>query len=137
MTAAPRISRRDLESKLEELCSAERRHFVFALHGTGDAGRVHLDQADVDVEIVPVRSELELRRKLLELDGERPTAYLVPWNGTVPMDLGGRFAKFGRVFRVGPETERGSASCSSRLRRSEGRRRRWRAKRRDTWRSGR
>jgi hypothetical protein len=103
-SAVPDLSPADIRTKLEELLGAERRHFLFALHGTGDEDRVRRDGAQSDVAVIPVRSELELRRRLLELDDHACAAFLVPWEGTLPMDLQGRFANSGHVHRVGRET---------------------------------
>ncbi|MCE9575759.1 MAG: BREX-2 system phosphatase PglZ [Deltaproteobacteria bacterium] len=100
----PALTRVDIRSKLDELLTAGRRHYLFALHGTGEEDVVHRDGSPADVAVIPVRSELELRRRLLEIDDDACAAFLVPWEGTLPMDLQGRFANEGRVFRVGRET---------------------------------
>lgn len=105
MTAnAPQLTRADIQSKLEQLLGVARGHFLFALHGTGDPDLLRLDGAPAEMPVIPVRSELELRRRLVEL-GDAPCAtFLVPWEGSLPMDLRGRFAKDGYVFPIGRET---------------------------------
>ena len=100
---APRLSSRDLASKLDELCNAERRRFLFAVYGTGDEDRLRLKEVQRDLQIIPVRSELDLRRRLLELGDDDAAAFLLPWPGSLPLDLAGRFAKSGRIFRIGRE----------------------------------
>ncbi len=104
ISTVPDLSRADIRSKLDELLAVTRRHYLFALHGTGDEDRMHRDGTPAEVAIIPVRSELELRRRLLELDDSACAAFLVPWEGLLPMDLQGRFASGGHVFRVGRET---------------------------------
>lgn len=103
-SSVPDLSRTDIRTKLEELLGANREHFLFALHGTGDEDRVQREGSPAEVAIIPVRSELELRRRLLQLGEVVCAAFLVPWEGTLPMDLQGRFAGSGHVYRVGRET---------------------------------
>jgi hypothetical protein len=98
---APRLHRRDLETDLARIYGVARDHLLVAFHGSGDADVLEVHGAKV--AIVPVRGELELRRRLLDVhDGER-VAFLVPWTVAMPLDLQGRFAKSGRVFRIGRE----------------------------------
>lgn len=101
---APQLTRADIRGKLEELLGVKREHYLFALHGIGDADSLRIDGAPAEMRVIPVRSELELRRKLVEI-GDAPCAtFLVPWEGSLPMDLQGRFANRGGVYRVGRET---------------------------------
>lgn len=104
MVTAPQLSRADIRGKLEELLRAERRHYLFALHGTGDPDVLRIDGAPAEMPVIPVRSELDLRRRLVELGEVKCATFLVPWDGSLPMDLQGRFARDGYVFRVGRET---------------------------------
>lgn len=94
----PRLSRRDLVADLESVYGATRDHYLVAFHGTGDEDLVTVRGALV--RVVPVRGELDLRRRLLGVDDGDRVAFLVPWTVTMPLDLQGRFAKNGRVFRV-------------------------------------
>jgi hypothetical protein len=71
-----------------------------AIYGDGEAGTVQLEGKGT-VKVVPVRSELELREKLPPL-GEHPyRAYLVPFHGNLPDDIGGRFIGNGKIERIG------------------------------------
>lgn len=99
----PVLVPRDLEGRLVELYRRGRKHHLFAFHGTGERGRVELPEHGT-VVVVPVRSELELRAELPELDDhEQRVAFLVPWTHDIPVDIGGRFAQGGRVERIGKE----------------------------------
>jgi hypothetical protein len=104
MATVPQLTRADVRGKLEELLGVKRQHFFFALHGTGDPDTLVVEGAPAEMPVVPVRSELELRRKLIEVGNVPCAAFLVPWEGALPMDLQGRFANSGYVFRVGRET---------------------------------
>lgn len=102
MEDLPHLSRRDVEAQLEQLFSHKRsgRH-LFAFYGKGEEDSIRLKSAG-EVRIIPVKSELELRARLPALgDPDARIAFLVPWTGDVPMDLAGRFAKSGRVMRIG------------------------------------
>jgi hypothetical protein len=103
-TNVPQLTRADIQGKLEELLGAKRRHYLFALHGTGDPDVLRIDGAPAEMPVIPVRSELDLRRRLVELGDVTCATFLVPWEGSLPMDLQGRFARDGYVFRVGRET---------------------------------
>ncbi len=98
---APRLTRRDLQVELDRLFGANRAHFLLAFHGTGDEDLV--DVRGTRVRVVPVRGELELRRRLLDVGAEDRVAFLVPWSVEVPLDLQHRFARKGRVLRIGRE----------------------------------
>ncbi len=101
----PRLTRRDLAPDLDRIYGAEREHFLVAFHGTGDEDR--LDVHGSTVRVVPVRGELELRRRLLDLGADDRVAFLVPWTVEMPIDLQGRFARRGRVFRIGRDVRLG------------------------------
>ena len=100
MSTVPHLSRGVLESELDRLY-AERGRLLVALHGTGDKDTLEIRGANV--RVVPVGSELELRRELLGVDLGDRVAFLVRGTVALPIDLQGRFAKNGRIFRVGPE----------------------------------
>ena len=99
----PHLSTQDLRADLDEAYKAKRHHHLFAFFGTGEAHVLGLDSGPV--QIVPVRSELELRDKLPALDAndEQRIAFLVPWTHDIPLDLAGRFAMNGRVRRIGKD----------------------------------
>ena len=99
----PHLSTHDLRADLDEAYKAKRHHHLFAFFGTGEEQMLSLDSGPV--QIVPVRSELELREKLPALDAsdEQRFAFLVPWTHDIPLDLAGRFAMNGRVRRIGKD----------------------------------
>lgn len=98
----PTLQARDLAHVVEHIFSRDkkRRSLLVAVQGTGDPGL--LPTRVGEFLVVPVRSELELRRELPPLDLEPQEAaevrrvFLVPWD-TLPLDLSGRFAGHGRV----------------------------------------
>ncbi len=99
-TDVPRLEARDLEEELERYLE-KRSHHLFAVFGTGDEQTLHFASAGA-MAAIPVRSELELRRMLPGLHEQDPRkVFLVPWTGTVPLDLQGRFAAGGRVLTIG------------------------------------
>ena len=105
MTLPPALSRQDVVEHLERLyrtSPARERHLV-AFFGTGQEEAANTSNAG-QFRIVPVRSELELREHLppIERDDER-VAFLVPWVTDIPLDISGRFARNGRVFRIGTD----------------------------------
>ncbi len=104
MSDVPRLSPKEVAAKLQELCGEVRRHhYLFAFHGTGEEDLVDTPSAG-RFHVVPVRSELELRSKMPPLSEEDPRiAFLVPWTASIPVDLAGRFAQNGRVWRIGRE----------------------------------
>jgi hypothetical protein len=100
MTAlnAPFLSPSVVQQVVAERLSKHRRALV-ALYGTGEAQIVTVAQRG-DVEVIPVRSEFELRTVMPDLVDSAPRAFLVPWQGTLPDDLAGRFINSGRIERV-------------------------------------
>lgn len=100
---APPLDRYDIEVALRRHLDTKRAHHLFAIHGTASPGHMTI-AGHGDVEIVPVRSELELRARMPALeDVDARIAFLVPWTGIVPLDLQGRFARGGSVLRIGKE----------------------------------
>ncbi len=100
----PQLDRRDLEEELRPWFQARRAHHMFAVYGSGAEQVVHLDTAG-DVQVIPVRSELELRARLPPIGRDDPRlVFLVPWTHDIPLDLRGRFARDGRVLRIGRES---------------------------------
>jgi hypothetical protein len=103
---APDLSRRDVEPEVKLLVAApgdpSRKRYLIAFHGQGAD-----DVLDIDgqrVRVVPVRSELDLRRRLLDVAREEYAAFLIPWRAaSVPIDLQGRFAGKGKIQTVGRE----------------------------------
>lgn len=111
LAGVPWLSQADLKVGLEKAYSGRRQHHLFAFFGTGAAevlkvlGPQRGDGDEVSVEVVPVRSELELREKMPPLgDDGAKKAFLVPWTHDIPLDLSGRFVLNGRVLRVGSES---------------------------------
>lgn len=94
---APPLTRSTLATSLSEALRRKGRR-LFAFYGSGEADEVQID--GVTVRIVPVESELDLRRKMPAFDDAAPRAFLVPWQGEVPLDLAGRFAANGRILAV-------------------------------------
>lgn len=102
-TDVPRLEARDLEDELRPFLEARRARHLFAVYGTGDEQLLKF-ASSADMRVVPVRSELELRSRLPALQVDDPRmVFLVPWTHDVPLDLAGRFARDGRVIRVGRE----------------------------------
>jgi hypothetical protein len=104
---APELSRRDIEPDVRLVVEApndpSRKRYLIAFHGRATAD----DEIDVDghrVRVVHVRSELDLRRRLLEVSRGEYAAFLIPWRAaSVPIDLQGRFADKGKIQTVGRE----------------------------------
>jgi PglZ domain len=100
----PRLESRDLEDELRPFLEAKRTRHLFAVYGTGDGQTLRFG-GSADMLVVPVRSELELRSLLPPIEEESPRrVFLVPWTSDVPLDLAGRFARDGRVIRIGRES---------------------------------
>ncbi|MBK8233301.1 MAG: BREX-2 system phosphatase PglZ [Candidatus Eisenbacteria bacterium] len=93
---------KDLTHVVEQLFLRDRgrRSFLVAVQGTGEAGLLRTQVGEFVV--VPVGSEVELRRAMPPLDldpgeaGALRRVFLVPWD-RLPLDLSGRFAGHGRV----------------------------------------
>ena len=87
---------------------------LVAFYGTGRSDSVTMENGE-RLDIVPVRSEIDLRSQLPALDAETVmTAYLVPWQREIPIDLAGRFAQRGRVISIGQaERLRSRLGCSA------------------------
>lgn len=95
----PALTDDDLRDRLQEMYRTAHRSHLVAM--AGDARPMEV-QTDIGAfRVVPVRSELDLRKQLAQLDDEdRPdphVVFLVPWTGSLPIDLGGRFANGGRI----------------------------------------
>jgi len=100
---APLLDRADIEAELVRHLKTKRAHHLFAIHGTALRGSMTIAEHGA-VEIVPVRSELELRALMPPLTAiDARVAFLVPWTGSVPLDLQGRFARGGSVLRIGKD----------------------------------
>ena len=97
--ATPHLTRQDLESQIQRLGRHTRR--MVAVYGTGEAAQIPLEGKGM-VEVIPVRSELELRAQLPPVTEAPYRAYLVPFAGVLPADVGGRFIDSGRIARIGP-----------------------------------
>ena len=99
----PTLSAADLKGALQDAYRARRQHQLTAWFGTAAEQTVVVD--NVEIRVVPVRSELELRDQLPppSTSDDARIAFLVPFTHDVPLDLAGRFAFTGRVKRIGPE----------------------------------
>ncbi len=100
--SAPELSRADLEAPIRRRFENLEGRRLLAIYG-----QIAQDDAlDVDglhVQILRVRSELDLRRRMLELQKDDCAVFVIPWRATdLPMDVRGRFKKTGRIEIVGP-----------------------------------
>jgi hypothetical protein len=103
MDGIPNLTEHDVRAHLQRVYDGGRRHHLFALYGTGEPTQIAVAERS-DVQVVPVRSELELRAKLPPLDDDDArVVYLVPWTHDLPIDIAGRFALRGRVQRIGKD----------------------------------
>jgi hypothetical protein len=101
LSGPPPLTSNDVRARLDELYVQPHRKLI-AFHGTGREDRIET-RAGV-FRIVPVKSELELRKLLPDpVTDEAPTAFLVPWTGTLPLDIGCAFAQDGLIFMLGRE----------------------------------
>ncbi len=99
----PRLETRDLEEELKPYLEAKRARHLFAVYGTGD-DQILRFSGWPEMQVIRVRSELELRSQLPPLHEEDPRrVFLVPWTHDMPLDLSGRFIRDGRVIRIGRE----------------------------------
>jgi len=94
----PRLSSADLKQRLEEIYREKHRHLV-AFYGTGD--EVPVETSSGTFQVIRVRSELELRTRVPDSGDDHRIAFLVPWTGTLPLDIGSAFAQDGRIFTLG------------------------------------
>lgn len=103
---APRLEPRDIRGQLEEVFAPGKTpaHHLLALYGRGEPDRIEAGSAGA-FSVVPVGSELELRRALPPRhDPEERIVFLVGWpDAELPPDIAGRFAKRGRIVRIGRE----------------------------------
>lgn len=104
--SVPVLTPADVRSQLDRMFADGRGHrSLIAIHGTCPAPQpVELHNGS-RFELVPVSSELDLRRRLPAADSVAitPTVFLVPWTTKLPLDLAGRFSHTGRVFRIDAE----------------------------------
>jgi hypothetical protein len=99
---APELSRRDLEKQVRQLIAAGRKRFLLAFHGRGPDDVLEIE--GTRIRVMSVRSELDLRRRLLEVPRDEYAAFLIPWrDASLPVDLQGRFARDGKIQIVGRE----------------------------------
>lgn len=122
MSELPQLSSKDIRAQLAKHYAHDRRHHLFAFFGTGEETTIDVENAG-RFFIVPVQSELDLRTQLSRYDSpDARAAFLVPWSTEIPMDLGGRFARGGKVLRVGTAARLqrmfGVAEVSDKARRS-------------------
>jgi hypothetical protein len=100
----PPLEARDLVEGLKQLLEAKRARYLFAVYGEGVEQTLKFD-SHPDMHVLPVRSELELRAHMPALTEQDPRmVFLVPWTEDIPLDLAGRFARDGRVIRIGRES---------------------------------
>lgn len=106
MSELPELQPGDLGNLVDSLFAgdaARRRSHLVAVLGTGAPGLVRTQVGEFTV--VPVRSEIELRRQLPPLDLDPAEAleirqvFLIPWD-ELPLDISGRFAGHGRVLTL-------------------------------------
>lgn len=103
MSDLPFLTRQDITEQLGELYRYERKRHLVAFFGTGIEEQVMFPNMP-PFQVVPVRSELELRERMPDLgDEDARVAFLVPWATEIPLDLAGRFARSGRILRIGAE----------------------------------
>ncbi|MEZ4222310.1 MAG: BREX-2 system phosphatase PglZ [Polyangiaceae bacterium] len=102
MMVTPELSSTEVEQILKEVTAQPRKRYLVAIHGTAKA-----ETTVGEFDVIPVRSELELRERMPVLQrgvGDTPKiAFLVPWSTQIPADIAGRFAKSGRVLPAGSE----------------------------------
>jgi hypothetical protein len=101
VSAPPRLSSADVHQRLQEVFREKHRSHLIAFYGTGDEDDV--DGPDgTKFHVQPVSGELELRTLVPDsLEGDPHTAFLVPFPGPLPLDVGCMFADDGRVFTLG------------------------------------
>lgn len=101
MIEPPHITKREITAELERLYSHERRRHLVAFYGTGYEETIQSLRAG-EFRVIPVQSELDLRERMPALDeADARIVFLIPWSTALPLDLAGRFARNGKVFRIG------------------------------------
>jgi len=101
LNEAPHLSSGDIEQRLRELFREHRRSHLVAFHGQGEPNLVDVGELG-RFHVVPVSSELELRKLVPDtLAGDPKYAFLVPFTGRLPLDIGCFFADDGRIFTLG------------------------------------
>ncbi len=101
---APELSSSDIQLELDRIFSGERRAFVAALYGRGEAD--HVTAAGRGWEVVPTSCEMELRARmpLPNSCSEQGRVFLVDWTDRpLPLDLSCRLAA-GRIFQISQGT---------------------------------
>ncbi|HWA24378.1 MAG TPA: BREX-2 system phosphatase PglZ [Lacunisphaera sp.] len=102
MNDIPELEPREIHDELKRIYGKSRKRHVHAVFGRGAEDRVHVEGAG-QFAIIPVRSELELRERMPPLEDADPhLVFLVPWQGSVPLDLSCRFEN-SRVRSLGFE----------------------------------
>lgn len=102
----PNLDHAALTHQLTRMFAGNRGHRpLIAIHGTCDDPRPIALPGVGRFEVVLADSELALRGLLPEPANPAPprTVYLVPWTTHLPLDIAGRFAHDGRVFRIDAE----------------------------------
>lgn len=100
----PQLGRDEIVSFLDRHYQSVRsERALVALYGTGTRDTIQHERFG-SFEIVPVRSELDLREQMPALETrEARIAFLVPWLPELPLDLAGRFSGNGKIWRIGRE----------------------------------
>lgn len=96
----PVLSQAEIEEELHRVFGTEHRNCYVAFFGTGAPGRVQVMARDF--QIVPTRSELELRSHFPEVIKRSDLAgkvFLVDWTDKLPLDIECRLAR-GRLLRI-------------------------------------
>ena len=87
MSDVPFLTRQDITEQLGDLYRYERKRHLVAFFGTGIEEQVMFSNMP-PFQVVPVRSELELRERMPDLgDDDARVAFLVPWATEIPLDL--------------------------------------------------
>lgn len=93
MNLVPELSPREIHDELKRIYAKSRKRDVHlhALYGRGIEEKLRVEDTG-EFLVVPVRSELELRERMPPLEEtDRRLVFLVPWQGSVPLDLVCRF----------------------------------------------
>lgn len=108
----PELAPADIQERLNQLFpdppvpgKKQRRSNLVALFGQGPEVKVATTHAG-EFHVRPVRSELELRALVPDDTEEDPRiAFLVPWRGSLPLDIGAFFVAGGRILSLGRELQ--------------------------------